>query len=127
DLRNLLALPTPPATRASLVCGTSVSEWSWRSSRSWVGGVSWDWRRVSFGSIGWMSAARVRARRMSERVFESFRTRAWPRKAPSAGEQGKAPRGRVVDLRGPLGVAARDQDAAVGERRGGVAGTRPVH
>jgi len=49
------------------------------------------------------------------------------RNAKSPGEQGKAPRGRVVDLRGPLGVAARDQDAAVGERRGGVAGTRPVH
>src|SRR5436309_1991572 len=38
------------------------------------------------------------------------------RNAKPPGEQGNAPRGRVVDLRGPLGVAARDQDAAVDEQ-----------
>src|SRR2546425_13115034 len=49
------------------------------------------------------------------------------RNAKPPGQQGQAPRSRVVDLRCPLRVAARDQDAAVGKRRGGVASTRPVH
>src|SRR3989441_570891 len=48
------------------------------------------------------------------------------RNAKPPGQEGQAPRNRVVDLRCPLRVAGRDQDTAVRQRRRGVAGARDV-
>src|SRR2546427_3253540 len=47
------------------------------------------------------------------------------RNAKPPGQEGQAPRNRVVDLRCPLRVAGPDQDTAGGKRSGGCAYRRP--